>query len=100
LSTNGVNGGFSDGIGKSILDPHGAGRPYCRVFLAARPQTIVSFSDAARLGSGEGEPMPEARVPKKTSSKRHELGREAPMIITPAALLRLIRRIRGRGTKR
>ncbi len=44
--------------------------------------------------------MPEARVPKKTSSKRHELGREAPMIITPAALLRLIRRIRGRGTKR
>ncbi len=44
--------------------------------------------------------MPEARVPKKTSSKRHELGREAPMIITPAALLRLVRRIRGRGARR
>jgi hypothetical protein len=44
--------------------------------------------------------MPEARVPKKTFSKRHELGREAPMIITPAALMRLVRRIRGRGAKR
>jgi hypothetical protein len=44
--------------------------------------------------------MPEARVLKKTSPKRQELGREAPMIITPAALLRLVRRIRGRGAKR
>jgi hypothetical protein len=60
----------------------------------------VSFTDAARLGSGEDESMPEARLPKKTFSKRRELGREAPMIITPAALLRLIRRIRGRGAKR
>ena len=41
--------------------------------------------------------MPEARVPKKTFSKRHELGREAPMIITPPAVLRLVNTIRGRG---
>jgi hypothetical protein len=60
----------------------------------------VSFSDAAGLGFGEGESMPEARVHKKTVSKRHELGREAPMIITPAALLRLVRRIRDRAAKR
>jgi hypothetical protein len=43
--------------------------------------------------------MPAARVPK-TFSKRHDLGREAPMIVTPAALLRLIRRIRGHAAKR
>jgi len=60
----------------------------------------VPFSDAARGGSGEDQSMPEARVPKKTLSKRQERGREAPMIITPAALLRLVRRIRGRGAKR
>jgi hypothetical protein len=69
-------------------------------FLAARTQTIVSFSDVARRGSGEDESMPAARAPKKTFSKRHEPGREAPMIITPAALLRLVKRIRGRGAKR
>ncbi len=44
--------------------------------------------------------MPQARDPKKTVSKRHEHGREAPMIITPAALLRLVRRILSPGAQR
>jgi hypothetical protein len=43
--------------------------------------------------------MPQARLPKKTISKRNERGREAPMIITPAALFRAVRSILGRGTK-
>jgi hypothetical protein len=43
--------------------------------------------------------MSQARAPKKTVSKRHELGREAPMIITPAALLRLARRLLRREAK-
>jgi hypothetical protein len=37
--------------------------------------------------------MPQARVAKKTVAKSNDRGREAPMIITPAALLRLVRRI-------
>jgi hypothetical protein len=44
--------------------------------------------------------MPQASVPKKTISKGNERGREAPMIITPAALVRLVRKILGREGQR
>jgi hypothetical protein len=70
------------------------------VLTAARPQEILLFSDARRPGPGDGESMPQARVPKKTVSKRNNRGLEAPMIITPAALLRLVRTILGREAQR
>jgi hypothetical protein len=44
--------------------------------------------------------MSDVRDPKKSVTKRNELGREAPMVITPSAFLRLIRRILGRGGQR
>jgi hypothetical protein len=44
--------------------------------------------------------MPQAHLSNKTVSKRNERGREAPMIITPMALLRLFRKILGRETQR
>ena len=37
--------------------------------------------------------MSQAHDPRKLITQRVERGREAPMVITPAALLRLVRRI-------
>jgi hypothetical protein len=65
-------------------------------FLAARPPKIVLFSDAHRPSRGDRESMHRA----KTVSEKNELGREAPMIITPAALLRLVMRILRREAQR
>jgi hypothetical protein len=56
---------------------------------------MLSFSDASRLHLGKSESKFHAREPR--NANRYETGREAPMIITPAALLRLLRRIVGRS---
>jgi hypothetical protein len=64
------------------------------------PQTLRFLLDAPRRRLGEAEPMSQARTPRKRVTERNELGLEAPMVITPAALVRVLRRILGPEAKR
>jgi hypothetical protein len=57
---------------------------------ARTPQTIVRFTDASDSGLDDGEPMPEKRRAKKLIGERGAVGREAPMVITPSGLARLV----------
>jgi len=76
----------------------------CDARTSARtPQTIIRFTDAGEGRLDDGEPMTEKRRPKKLIRERNTVGREAPIIITPAGLARLVRQtaalIRSRASR-
>jgi hypothetical protein len=60
----------------------------------------VWFAGAHRPDLVEGTSMSRARDPMQAVTERKEIGREAPMVVTPSALLRLLRWIFGHAAQR
>jgi hypothetical protein len=63
---------------------------HCSDCDARTPQTIVRFTDASERRLDDGEPMSEKRRAKKLIGQRDAVGREAPIVITPSGLARLV----------
>jgi hypothetical protein len=57
---------------------------------ARTPQTIGRFTDASVSRLDDGEPMSENRGAKKLTGERSAVGREAPIVVTPSGLARLV----------
>jgi hypothetical protein len=54
------------------------------------PQTIVRSTDASGSRLDDGEPMSENRRDRKLIGDRNAVGREAPIVVTPSGLARLV----------
>jgi hypothetical protein len=54
------------------------------------PQTIVRSTDASGSRLDDGEPMSENRRDRELIGDRNAVGREAPIVVTPSGLARLV----------